>query len=98
MEADKNLSQLQKSITTMKKIHEFIDQWSSSVEDRWKLLAPRKQRKYILMFFAAYILITMGAMFITWYEGQKTDASNSEAIRHIRNPLLNHNNQIRQPL
>jgi len=79
----------------MKKIHKKIDQWSSDIEDRWKLLGPKQQRKCVLIFSAAYLIITAMVMVFAWNEGRHNYPKNSDSIRHINNPLLNEKNPLK---
>ncbi len=78
----------------MKKIHNKIDQWSSAIEDQWKLLGPKQQRKFVLIFSAAYLVITATVMVFAWNEGRHNYPEKSD-IRHINNPLLNERNPIK---
>ncbi|WP_412468724.1 hypothetical protein [Pedobacter sp. KLB.chiD] len=70
----------------MKKFHENIEQWGSAIENRWKLITPTKQRKYIVLLFTIYLLITIGAMLLAWQEGRGRQKG-PDKLEHITNPL-----------
>jgi len=71
----------------MKKLHEHINRWSSAIENRWKLIPSLKQRKYVVIVFTIYLLITIGAMVLAWHEGQGVRKRDTNKIEHITNPL-----------
>lgn len=70
----------------MEKLRTDIGKWFEELDQHWRRLPLRKQHKYILYFFAGYLLLTAVVIFKVWYDASK---SNSDiAIEHIENPTL----------
>ena len=67
----------------MKKLHEKLDDLYERLDRRWLALPLKKQRMFLLLFFAGYVLLTAGVMVSIWYETGKTDLY----IDHIENPI-----------
>ncbi|NBL65627.1 nitrogen regulatory IIA protein [Flavobacterium sp. NST-5] len=70
----------------MKKLRANMDRYFDRLDERWRALPLRKQHRYTLYFFTAYLLLTVGVIFKVWYDTAKSD--NSMAIEHIENPVL----------
>ena len=70
----------------MKNLRVNIDKWFERLDDRWSALPLKKQRKYTLYFFLAYMTLTVGVIFKVWYDAQNSD--DGIHIDHIENPVL----------
>lgn len=79
----------------MKKINEHIEKWSSAIDQRWKSMARKQQRKYLISFTTLYLIITIVVMAFAWNEGRKNHSENPNVIRNIGNPLLNQKNPLK---
>lgn len=62
-----------------------MDKWFDRLHKRWQSLPVRKQHKFMLYFFAGYLLLTVGVIFKVWYDMAKSD--NRMVIEHIDNPV-----------
>ncbi|RLJ75111.1 hypothetical protein BCL90_3459 [Pedobacter alluvionis] len=71
----------------MKNIRTIIKKRCANLNSDWQKLPPVKQRKWIICFFAAYLLLTLIVVLTVWYDA-KTEAVNNTAVRgHISNPI-----------
>jgi hypothetical protein len=70
----------------MKKIRIDMDKWFEKLDEHWRTLPLRRQRKYTLYFFVGYLLLTTGVLFKIFYDAIKSN--NDIAIEHIENPIL----------
>ena len=70
----------------MRKLRANMDRYFNKLDERWRELPVRKQRKYILYFFIGYLLLTAGVILKVWYDAGKAD--NNLVIEHIENPVL----------
>ncbi len=57
----------------MKKLHEKLDDLYEWLDRHWLALPLKKQRMFLLLFFAGYVLLTAGVMVSIWYETGKTN-------------------------
>jgi hypothetical protein len=73
----------------MKKLRENMVRYFNKLDERWQALPLRKQHKYTLYFFMAYLLLTAGVIFKVWYDIATSD--DSMVIGHIENPVLKKN-------
>ncbi|WP_313191394.1 nitrogen regulatory IIA protein [Sphingobacterium sp.] len=73
----------------MKKLRTNIDRYFDKLDNRWRRLPLRKQYRYTLYFFTAYLLLTVGVVFKVWYDTAKS--RNDMQIEHIENPILKKN-------
>ena len=71
----------------MKKLRANMDKWFYRLDERWRALPVRIQHKYMMYFFAAYLILTAGVLFKVWYDVGKPD-NNMVVIGHIENPVL----------
>jgi uncharacterized membrane protein len=67
----------------MKKLRINIDKWFDMLDKRWQSLPVCKQHKFMLYFFAGYLLLTAGVIFKVWYDMAKSD--NRMVIEHLAN-------------
>ncbi|NGY37669.1 nitrogen regulatory IIA protein [Flavobacterium sp. XN-5] len=70
----------------MRKLRANMDRYFNKLDERWRELPVRKQRKYILYFFIGYLLLTAGVILKVWHDAGKAD--NNLVIGHIENPVL----------
>ena len=73
----------------MKKFRQNIDRFYDDLDERWRALPLRRQRRYTLYFFAGYLLLTAGIVAKVWYE--TITAQNNMRIEHIENPVFKKN-------
>lgn len=72
----------------MNKLRVFLHTCETRLEERWHKLSARKQRKFVILFFAGYLLITGCAVLKIWYDA-KTDKIKPKSVTdHIRNPIV----------
>lgn len=69
----------------MKKIREIIEKCCARFDGYWSALPLKRQRKYTLWFFGAYVLITGAVMANVWYGGRQPQGIR---IDHIDNRVL----------
>ncbi|MCT2561799.1 nitrogen regulatory IIA protein [Chryseobacterium herbae] len=76
----------------MKKLRIFLHTCETRLEQRWQKLSARRQRKFVILFFAGYLLVTGCVVLKVWYDA-KTEALKPRPIREqIRNPILEDKN------
>ncbi|MCG9793787.1 hypothetical protein [Flavobacterium algicola] len=51
----------------MKEIRTNINLWINEVEVKWRMLPLQKQYKYIMICFAAYLIISIGGILSSLY-------------------------------
>lgn len=66
----------------MEKLRSFIDQWSGKLDQRWRGLPLRRQRRYTLLLFTGYLVLMVLAIANAWY-----DTGSASPVRHIENPV-----------
>ena len=64
-----------------------MERYFDKLDERWRALPIRIQHKYMMYFFAAYLILTAGVLFKVWYDVGKPD-NNMVVIGHIENPVL----------
>lgn len=64
----------------------------------WQKLSPGKQRKWIICFFAGYLLLTLIVVLNVWYGAEKDTMKNNVATDHIRNPITERKEQLKDSL
>ena len=69
----------------MKKIRAHIEQYFDRLDDRFRALPLKKQRKFTIYFFMGYLLLTAAVIWNVWYDV----ATSNEVvnIKHIENPV-----------
>jgi len=73
----------------MKKIRANMDRYFDRLDEHWKALPVRKQRRYTLYFFTGYLMLTTGVITSVWLDTGKS--ANDMVIEHIENPVLKKN-------
>lgn len=64
----------------MKKVKEYINRLLNALNLRWQALPQAKQNKYVLCFFAGYLLLTIAVVLSPFFNDGK-------ALKHIQNTL-----------
>ncbi|MDN5423237.1 MAG: nitrogen regulatory IIA protein, partial [Chryseobacterium sp.] len=72
----------------MKKLRVFIDACACRLEKRWQRLSAREQRKFLILFFTGYLLVTGCVILNVWYDAKSANTLQKARIDHIRNPTL----------
>ncbi len=72
----------------MKKLKIFLKTCEMRLEERWQKLSARKQKKFVILFFAGYLLMTGCVVMTVWYDAKNETRKQHPAEAHIRNPLL----------
>jgi hypothetical protein len=70
----------------MKKIHENRESLFDSLDKRWDQMPVKKQHRFILYFFAGYLLLTAGVLLQVCCNTSNSD--NDMPIVHITNPVF----------
>ena len=70
----------------MKKLRERLDNWFNKLDERWRSLPVKRQRKYTLLFFMGYLLLTVIVIAKVWFDTSKPNPTIE--IRHIENPVI----------
>ncbi|MBT2559819.1 nitrogen regulatory IIA protein [Pedobacter sp. ISL-68] len=78
----------------MKKLRAMFHVWESRIEQRWSKLSERKQRRFIVLFFAGYLLITACVIATVWFDAKTERRTRKNGIEHIQNPILKRENQL----
>ncbi|MFD2939173.1 nitrogen regulatory IIA protein [Flavobacterium notoginsengisoli] len=65
----------------MKNIRNTADQWLESLDRRWEELPIERQHKYLLYFFAGYLLLTIAVIVNVWKDTARSQ--NNLNIGHI---------------
>lgn len=63
-----------------------MDKWFDRLDQCWRALPVPKQHSYILCFFTAYLLLTVGIIFKVGLDTARSD--HDMEIKHIENPVL----------
>lgn len=69
----------------MKKIIATIGAWVDKIDSRWQALSLKKQHRYVLYFFGAYLALTIAVLLKV---GCDTVRSRNMSIEHIKNPVV----------
>jgi hypothetical protein len=64
----------------MKKIKERINRYFDTLNARWQALPEHKQNRYVLYFFAGYLLLTLVVILSPYFNEGK-------ALKHIQSTL-----------
>jgi hypothetical protein len=76
----------------MKKLRIFLHSCETRLEKRWQKLSARKQRKYVILFFAGYLLVTGCVVLKVWYDAKADMTTQTPGTGHIRNPVVEQKN------
>lgn len=79
----------------MKKIRTMIKNQCENLNSDWQKLPPGKQRKWIICFFAGYLLLTLMVVLNVWY-GETV--KNNTVTDHISNPITETKEQLKDSL
>jgi hypothetical protein len=82
----------------MEKIRTMIRNQYENLNSDWQKLSPGKQRKWIVCFFAGYLLLTLIVVLNVWYGAEKDTMKNNVAADHIRNPITESEEQLKDSL
>jgi hypothetical protein len=77
----------------MKRLRAIFHSWESRIEDRWHKLSAKKQRKFVVLFFAGYLLVTGCVIITVWYDARMDAKLKRYELDHIRNPTLQNRKQ-----
>ncbi|MBO9676365.1 MAG: nitrogen regulatory IIA protein [Sphingobacteriaceae bacterium] len=72
----------------MKKLKIIFHAYEARIERWWQKQSTGKQRRFVILFFACYLLLTGCVILTVWYEAKADDKKRKNEIEHIRNPLL----------
>lgn len=72
----------------MKKLRIFLNSCERRLEERWEKLSARKQRKFVILFFAGYLLVTGCVVITVWYDAKNETQKKDLVNGHILNPAL----------
>ncbi|ALR29237.1 hypothetical protein ATE47_01235 [Chryseobacterium sp. IHB B 17019] len=78
----------------MKKLKAIFHIWESRIEEGWSKLSERKQRRFVVLFFAGYLVITGCVIATIWYDAKTETRVRKNGIEHIQNPILKRENQL----
>lgn len=78
----------------MKKLRIFLHSCETRLEEHWQKLSATKQRKYIILFFAGYLLVTACVVTSVWYDAKSNVIKQKTAVGHIRNPIIEQEKQL----
>ena len=70
----------------MKNLKRKIKEWFDQLDGEWRKLHIGKQRRYILLFFLGYALVSILVLFKICYD-MGADEHQAQ-IKHIENPLI----------
>jgi len=70
----------------MKNLRKTIDESFDSLDNRWRALPLRKQHRYILLLFMAYLVLTIGIIIKVGYDVKMSKKESS--IEPIENPII----------
>lgn len=74
----------------MKKLKIFLNSCERRLEERWQKLSARKQKKFVILFFAGYLLVTGCVVMTVWYDAKNETRKQNLVKDHILNPALKH--------
>lgn len=69
----------------MKKIIAIVGAWVDNIDSRWQALPLKKQHRYVLYFFGAYLALTIAVLLKVGCDTVKSRGNMS--IEHIKNPV-----------
>jgi hypothetical protein len=72
----------------MKKLRIFFNSCERRLEERWQKLSARKQKKFVILFFVGYLLVTGCVVMTVWYDAKNETRKQNPVEGHIRNPVL----------
>ncbi|MCY1662615.1 nitrogen regulatory IIA protein [Chryseobacterium sp. SL1] len=78
----------------MKRLKALRINCENRIEEYWHSLSPRKQRRFVLLFFTGYLLVTGCVILKVWHDGKADAQMRKNEIEHIRNPTLQSKKQF----
>jgi hypothetical protein len=57
------------------------------LEERWQKLSARKQKRWVILFFSGYLLITGCVVFKVWYDAKNDAIKAKSDTGRIINPI-----------
>ena len=69
----------------MKKLKTMVDRYVGKLNNDWKSLPMKKQKKYTIYFFVLYLLLTLAVILKVWLDTKRS--GNNMVIDHIENPV-----------
>jgi len=70
----------------MKNVQKTIDESFDKLDKRWRALPLRKQHRYILLLFLAYLVLTIGIIIKVGYDVKMS--KKESFIEPIENPII----------
>ncbi|SHL79716.1 hypothetical protein [Chryseobacterium polytrichastri] len=82
----------------MKKLRIFLHTCETRLEKRWKKLSAKEQKKWVILFFAGYLLLTGGVVLTVWYDAKMDSSQHKPVMGHIRNPMIEQEKPLKDSL
>lgn len=79
----------------MKKLRIFLHTCETRLEQRWQKLSAREQKKWVILFFTGYLLLTGGVVLTVWYDAKTDPLQHKPVMGHIRNPMIEQEKPLR---
>lgn len=79
----------------MKNIRTMITDSCDKLDGQWRKLPAGKQRKYVILFFAGYLLLTGGVIMTVWYDSKTGTAKQKTITGHITNPIVEQEKRVK---
>jgi S-methylmethionine-dependent homocysteine/selenocysteine methylase len=78
----------------MKRLKALLKICESWIEERWQKLSAKKQKKFVVLFFAGYLVVTACVILTVWYDAKADASMRKNELEHIRNPILQNQKQL----
>lgn len=78
----------------MKKLKALFHSCEDKIEERWQKLSAKKQKKFVIIFFAGYLLVSTCVIATVWYDAKTETNLQKNVIEHIQNPILKQGRQL----
>ena len=78
----------------MKNLRKTVNESFDSLDNRWRALPLRKQHRYILLLFMAYLMLTIGIIIKVGHDVKMSKKESS--IESIDNPIIKKQNHERK--
>ncbi|UKB78601.1 nitrogen regulatory IIA protein [Chryseobacterium sp. MEBOG07] len=72
----------------MKNVRTIISNRCEKLDGKWRKLSARKQKKWVILFFTGYLLLTVGVVITVWYDAKTNTVKQKSVTGHIRNPVV----------
>lgn len=70
----------------MKKLRAKISKWFDRLDEQWRTLPVKRQRRYTLLLFGGYALLSLVVILKVCYD--VAQSNNKITIEHIENPVI----------